>query len=479
MPYTPKARTTTLPEAITEYVPYAIAIASVIASSSASAHALMYKRESRSAAAWVGLIWLSPFVGPALYALLGINRIRRKAHFLRNRSTLKSSETGHVSQEVRVGQLQRAVDQISDVDRLPGHHVQVLQNGDEAYPAMMAAIQKAEQTVHLCTYIFDADEVGLEFIDVLADAVDRGVDVRVLVDDLGARYSFPSVVRKLRRRGVLVARYGRSLWPWRMRYANLRNHRKILVIDGELAFAGGMNIRAGSMLARNPAHPTQDLHFRFEGPVVHQLDAIFAEDLELTTGKHLAPCPEKRSQGSVHARCLADGPDCPIDRIRWTMLSALACSKEHVRILTPYFVPDAGLITALCMAALRGVKVEIVLSEANNLRLVKWASQAMLWQVLERGCRVFMTPAPFDHSKLMLVDDAWCLVGSANWDARSLRLNFEVGVECEDKELATTLHAIVDKKLEGAHEVTLAEVDGRSNPVRFRDGVARLFSPYL
>ena len=161
------------------------------------------------------------------------------------------------------------------------------------------------------------------------------------------------------------------------------------------------------------------------------------------------------------------------------MLSALACSKERVRILTPYFVPDAGLITALCMAALRGVKVEIVLSEANNLRLVKWASQAMLWQVLERGCRVFMTPAPFDHSKLMLVDDAWCLVGSANWDARSLRLNFEVGVECEDKELATTLHAIVDKKLEGAHEVTLAEVDGRSTAVRFRDGVARLFSPYL
>ena len=439
----------------------------------------MYKRESRAAAAWVGLIWLSPFLGPALYTLIGINRIRRKALFLRNRSALHALESGHASQQTSSGPLQRAIDQIADVDRLPGHRMQVLENGDETYPAMLAAIKAAKNNVHLCTYIFDADAVGLEFATVLADAVDRGVDVRVIVDDLGARYSFPSVIRRLRKGGVQVARYGRSMWPWRMRYANLRNHRKILVVDGEVAFAGGINIRAGGMLGRNPANPTQDLHFRFEGPVVHQLDCIFCEDWELTTRKHLDPCPPTSSEGCVQARCLADGPDNPIDRIRWTMLSALACSQKRVRIVTPYFVPDAGLITALCMAALRGVRVEIVLSDANNLRLVKWASQAMLWQVLERGCRVFMTPAPFDHSKLLLVDDAWCLVGSANWDARSLRLNFEVGVECEDVELATTLHAIVDKKLKSAREVTLAEVDGRSRRVRFRDGVARLFSPYL
>jgi len=160
-------------------------------------------------------------------------------------------------------------------------------------------------------------------------------------------------------------------------------------------------------------------------------------------------------------------------------LGALACAQKSVRIVTPYFIPDQGLISALDVTALRGVKVEILLPEASNLALVQWASTAQLWQVLARGCRVYFTPPPFDHSKLMVVDDGWALFGSSNWDARSLRLNFEFGVECYDAALAAQLNALIEQKLARAREVTSAELNGRSLPVKLRDGIARLAAPYL
>ena len=147
--------------------------------------------------------------------------------------------------------------------------------------------------------------------------------------------------------------------------------------------------------------------------------------------------------------------------------------------MTPYFLPDTAIVSALNLAALRGVQVDILLPSKNNLPVVQWASRALWWQVLEHGCRIWLTPPPFDHSKVMLVDDCWALVGSANWDARSLRLNFEFDVECYDGTLARQLEAVLEKKRAAAHQVTLAEVDARSLPTRLRDGVARLLTPYL
>jgi cardiolipin synthase len=154
-------------------------------------------------------------------------------------------------------------------------------------------------------------------------------------------------------------------------------------------------------------------------------------------------------------------------------------AKQSVGIVTPYFVPDSALITALEVAAMRGVAVDIVLPEKNNLWLVQWASMAMIWQVLRRGCRVWLTPPPFDHTKLMVVDDVWTLLGSANWDARSLRLNFELNVECYDRDLAAHATELIRERITRARPLTLEAADSRSLPVRLRDGLARLFSPYL
>src|SRR5918996_1535480 len=452
----------------------------------AAGHVILYKRDSRAAVAWVGLIWLVPVVGSGLYVLLGVNRIKRRAAArrpLRAGSAVPPAPTPLPPERDALPPA-RLVDRLTGRSLVAGNAVTPLVNGDEAYPAMLAAIELARSSVALSTYIFDNDAAGALFLDALERAVRRGVAVRVLVDAVGARYSWPPIIHALRRRAVPVAAFSPTVLPWRMAYFNLRNHRKILVVDGRVGFTGGMNIRAGHLLERRPPprHPVRDLHFRIEGPEVAHLVRTFAEDWAFTRGESLAGeawFPPLSPAGTVAARCLPDGPDEDTDPARFTRLGALACARESVRIVTPYFLPDSALITALAVAAMRGVRVEIALPETNNLALVRWAATAQLWQVLERGCRVYHTPGPFDHTKLVLVDGVWALIGSSNWDPRSLRLNFEFDVECYDAALVDRLDRLVEMKLARAHQVTLADVNGRSLPIKLRDGVARLAAPYL
>lgn len=205
-------------------------------------------------------------------------------------------------------------------------------------------------------------------------------------------------------------------------------------------------------------------------------------DWTFTTDEHLeGPSwfPDIESHGSVCVRGIPDGPDEDFEKFRLTVLGAISTAERCLRIVTPYFLPDSALITALNVAAMRGVQVDIVLPARNNLRLVQWACNAQIWQVLQRGCRVWLTPPPFDHTKLMIVDDIWTLIGSANWDPRSLRLNFEFNMECYCAALAQQLSKHVDKKIALASRLSLSQVNQRNLLVRLRDGVARLASPYL
>lgn len=469
----------------------------------ASSHAILYKRDTRATVLWVGFIWLAPIAGPICYLLLGINRIQRRATLLRSIGPRRErpatagspaiSDWGQdaqppgpsvVIEPSNLVRLVRIVDAVVQKPLLPGNRVTPFFNGDEAYPAMLEAIEAARTSLALCTYIFDRDQTGLRFAAALGAAVARGVEVRVLVDDTGARYSFPSIVHVLRKARVPIARFLPSMTPFRpvALSFNLRCHRKILVADGRVAFTGGMNIRDGHRRDAAGVLRIQDSHFRVEGPVVDQIRDVFADDWLFTTGETLAgPAwfPPLDGAGDDFARAIADGPDETLDRLRWTILGALTAAQRRVCIVTPYFLPDPALISALNTAALRGVSVEILIPEKNNIRLVQWACMAHLWQMLERGCRVFLAPPPFDHNKLLLVDGAWSLFGSANWDPRSLRLNFEFNVECFSTTLTATLTTWFDHRLRAAREVSLDEVNGRSIPIRLRDGIARLATPFL
>lgn len=460
----------------------------------ASGHAILYKRDVRATIAWVGLIWLVPFVGAGLYVWLGINRIERRARSRRARRPdaitiskrdldVKSEPAEAIGADhVNLMSLMKLVGEVTRKPLLAGNRIEPLIDGDQAFPAMLASIDAATMSVSLSTYIFDHDRAGLLFVEALQRAVARHVEVRVLIDDMGARYSWPRIKRALRRTKVSWTTFMPPVIPWRFQHTNLRTHRKILVVDGQIGFTGGMNIREGHCLAANPDFPVHDLHFRVEGPVVSQMQEVFADDWAFCTEEILEGSrwfPGIKPQGLVIARGLPDGPDEDFESFRMTLFGAIASAESSILVVTPYFLPDAALVTALNVAAMRGLAVDVVLPERSNISLVQWAATAQLWQVVERGCRIWLTPPPFDHTKLMVVDGMAAFVGSANWDARSLRLNFEFNLECYDAELARELTKIAQSKIRSARQVSLAELNGRSLPVRLRDGMARLCSPYL
>jgi len=460
----------------------------------ASGHAILYKRDSRAVISWVGFIWLVPLGGALLYFGLGVNRLRRKAAGLRGKLPRFRAEAAapdcppeelHLHLPKHTGHLNllaRMVGTVVERPLVPGNRLVPLINGDEAYPAMLDAFRAARQSISFSSYIFDRDDAGRAFADALGEAVRRGVQVRVLIDATGTRYSFPTIVPLLRRKGINCAKFLPAFAIRTVMSFNLRSHRKIAVVDGRIGFTGGMNIRQGNCLNRKPKGPTQDIHFRVEGPVVAQLQEAFADDWLFTTGEALRGdlwFPKLEKAGTVVARGVPDGPDENFEKLRWTLLGAISISRESVRIVTPYFLPDSTIVTALNLAAMRGVQVDIVLPVKNNLPFVHWASRAMWWQLLVHGCKIWLAPPPFDHSKLMLVDGAWVLLGSANWDARSLRLNFEYNLECYDADLACRVADLIESKRRHAHLVTLDENNNRPLPGKLRDGIARLLTPYL
>lgn len=303
-----------------------------------------------------------------------------------------------------------------------------------------------------------------------------------MVDDAGTRYSWPPVTRILAKRGINVARFMPHRFVLRLLTMNLRNHRKILVVDGFVGFTGGMNIRQGNMLLENPKSPVLDMHFRLEGPVVRQFQRAFAEDWAYCAREVLAGdlwYPEIQPCGNVAAIGVPDGPDEDLEVMPKAIFAAINSARSEIRVMTPYFLPDPQIQWALNLACLRGVDVRIVTPRANNIPPVRWAARTLYPDMLERGVRIFECEGLFDHSKFMTVDRTWSLIGSTNWDPRSLRLNFEFNVACFDDALAGDLNAEFDKKIAISEEVTLEELRSASLPERMRDGLARMFIPVL
>jgi len=468
-------------------------------------HVLLNKQSEGSAFSWLGIVALSPFFGAVLYWLFGINRIRRRAQAELPRGHTPESPGG----DIGVDTLPPLIDQLPPRWRalmrlglaihpspyLSGNTLTPLINGDEAYPAMIAAIDSANASVVLSSYIFEYDEAGERFVDALTSAQARGVEVRVLIDGLGVGYGFSMVRsdRVLRRAGVPTARFLSFLSRSGTRFLNLRNHRKILSVDGEVAFVGGMNIRAGNLLRRPSRHHTQDVHFKVNGPIIDQINAVFAEDWHFAAGESLElpawqPVDARSTYGPREgrtnaagrgklARVLLDGPDDNYQKLEHALIGAINVARHSIDIVTPYFLPGRILVSALQIASLRGVRVRVCVPARNNLWFVGWAMKANTRKLMSYGIEIVETPQPFDHSKLCLVDDRWSLIGSSNWDSRSLELNFEINVECYDQDFNERLRALVEAKCDSA---TVVETTGsEALPVRLRNNFFRLFSPYL
>lgn len=458
----------------------------------AAGHALLWKRDPRSALGWIITSLAVPILGPLLYWSMGINRISRKARRWQERGRrLAGAETfKHFPHErplqllpreySHLGELRSLADRVVASPLTAGNSLIPMHNGDHAYPVMLEAIAQARYSIHLSTYIFDGDRTGRRFIEALRGAAERGVEVRVIVDGLGEKYSYPTARRLLKGSGVEVARFLPLRQGGRL---NLRNHRKILVVDGRTGFTGGMNIGGRHMVEKpETPFPVVDVHFLVRGPVVADLQRVFLEDWFFVTGRLLDDVrffPPVGPAGDAYARAIGDGPDKEFRKLHWIIMGALSCASSSVRIMTPYFIPDRPLISAMATSAMRGIEVSLILPARNNLPYVHWASRAYLWELLQCGIRVYYQPPPFVHTKLLLVDGLWSLIGSANLDPRSLRLNFELNMEVYDRQSTGLLESHFAAVLSRSKEVTLEEMDGRPLPEKLRDGAAKLLSPYL
>lgn len=475
---------------------YAVVTGTLLISASvlSAGHALLNKRDPRSQLGWVVLCVLVLGFGPFFYWLLGVNRIRTRARRWQAAGRfdvapmLENVDSALFDvQPVRndnMGALLHLSSAVTGRPLIGGNAVTPLHNGEQAYPAMLEAIAAARHSVNLCTYIFETDDVTARFVDALRAAGERGVHVRVLIDAIGERYARrPRLSRQLRgAKNVEVARFLPLTLSLRGLRVNLRNHRKILTVDGETGFTGGMNIGGRHMVeAENNKNPTVDLHFRIDGPGVGFLDEAFFADWQFTTGGDdgWAGFPGIPAQGTALCRGISDGPNEDFEKLQWILTGALSAARDSVRIMTPYFIPNRELLGALSSAALRGVNVEIILPRHNNLPFVAWATNAMLWEMLQRSVKFYLRPGHFAHSKLFVVDDYYINIGSANLDPRSLRLNFEFNLEIFDSALGAELRDHFEAVRAESHMLTLDEMDNRSFLLRLRDSTAKIFSPYL
>jgi cardiolipin synthase len=496
-----------------------VLLTSIVASIAASVHAAMTKQDVRAAIGWVAVILFSPLFGAFLYFIAGINRIRRERirvkrkkteHLVQSEKEVAQTESEtrsaaviasdhiepfvHTSFEVNdvtkygaqnFGGMHTLGNKVALFPLVSGNALRMLNGGDETYPAMIQAITQAKRSVAMQSYIFDHDRAGLAVAQALIDAHKRGVEVRVLIDSVGSRYSRPAITPTLLAGSVDAALFMTTFPGLRLAYANLRSHRKLLVVDGQYGLTGGMNIRESFMRQYGGENMTHDTHFEVEGPIVEQLFESFVHDWEFTTKEHLSgPAwypvdPVWKHGQDIPIRAVRSGPDRMMGSNQNMLLGVLSVAQQSVRIQSPYFLPDITLIDSLKTAARRGVVVDVVVPGNNNLKLVGAAMDAQFDQLVEAGVRIWRSQGQFDHSKLCTVDGVWSYVGSSNIDTRSLRLNFELDIEVYNTELAQSLAQRIDLIIKNGTRVTLKSLKSKPFFLRLRNRVVWLASPYL
>jgi cardiolipin synthase A/B len=466
-----------------------IVIVHISLSAVTSLHVLLFKENERTSLAWIGLVILSPVIGSLFYWLFGINRIKRlaqkehpqtlKQDFRQQEKTIKFH---HLPKNWHCAII--AGYTIHPINFVANNRVEPLINGDTAYPSMLQSINNAERYIILSSYIFDYDSLGHQFVDALAKAHKRGVIVNVLLDGIGIGYSWHKSDRVLKKLGIKTARFLPAISFTSIRFINLRNHRKILCVDGDVAYIGGMNLSQNNVVS-TAVHPIDDIHFKVTGPVIDQISQVFIEDWFFATGELIQfPCfipkpAQQTKEQSVVARVIQDGPDEDHNKIRWTLINALSCAQTSVKIMTPYFIPDQVLMNSLHAAALRGVAIEIIVPQHSNIVFVDWVMEANFSRIMQHGIQIYKNSRPFDHSKIVIIDDLWSFIGSTNWDARSLEFNFEINLECFDKDLNAKLSVFFALKKHNAIPVIEAQINGLPNYKKIRNNLFRLFSPYL
>jgi len=446
-----------------------------------------------TAMAWLMLIYFLPEVGLVLYWLIGVNHLskrRTKSHKLTIAEVRARSDTDRLSRYVarpevdpKQQNMVLQAERISGNPIIAGNDIELLPDADQLADRLAADIDQAAHHAHLLYYIFRPDAIGTRIGEALMRAADRGVACRLLADAAGSRAFFRSgLPGELRRHGVEVVDMLPAA-PWRRKLAriDLRNHRKVAVIDGRYAYTGSHNI-----VVEDYGHKTAgrwvDLSGRFTGPVVAQFQQLFCEDWAFNTDQTLAGddlFPALEPSGEIAAQVVPTGPNHEGESFRRVLIAALAAAQRHIIMTTPYLVLDEPTLIALSMAADRGVQVELVVPAKSDHPIVAAAGRYFYQQLLEAGVNIHTYPDGILHAKTITVDDAFGLLGSANLDVRSFYLNFEVNVLLYGDQITQQLRFAQQRYLSRCDPVLLS--DWRERPLykQYFEGAASLMSPLL
>lgn len=467
-------------------------------------HCLRRRREATSALLWIFLSWSLPFVGPLLYLGFGVDRLpvkgwRKQVHdetFLAERRARESDAfplaywRGMYDSVAAVPErpVERKIDHalqsiLPDFPLLGGNCISLLVDGTETFPRMIEAIEKAEHHVHVQTFIAGNDETGRQFLDLLERKARSGVEVRVLYDRFGSTWALVSGLFRRYRKvpNMRIVGWTQANPLKRQFQVNLRNHRKTIIVDGQKAFCGGINIHNQS----TRGGVIRDYHVEVSGPVALELQYTFLRDWNFMTEEGPEALlrdvyfPHSDLNRGTFIRLVNSGPTSEMEAVCDAFFIAITSAEIQILLVTPYFVPGRDILRALRSAALRGVDVRLVLPRRNNHAYAGLASQAFYEELLEAGVRIFRRPEPFMHAKACVVDGCFSLVGTANMDIRSLRLNYETDLAVYDAEFANKLKSTILDDISISEEVNLDSWRARPVAWRFVENAAALMMPVL
>jgi cardiolipin synthase len=446
---------------------------------------LLTKKDPTSAVAWCLLVLLLPLVGALLFWAFGYNYLlRRMRHERFSRALFRERTLRALGEEPAPdpADLGRIAMRVKAFPPTPGNAVTLYHDTNQAFPALLQAVEAARHHVHLEFFILRSDPTGEALFELLANKAKEGVEVRLLYDAMGCLHLKRRSLEPLLDAGGRVAAF-LPLNPIRsLIRVTLRNHRKIVVIDGRVSFTGGMNIGDEYLGRSKRLGYWRDSFLRLEGPAAGHLQRVFCEDWEFATRDTLGGgvyFPEPPPCGPSAVQVAASGPDQEVNTIREIYFAAVLAATERLWIASPYLIPDAGLFDALRLARVRGVDVRVLSLARPDHYVSYYAGRYFSAELLAMGVKVYQYQKGMMHSKLMLVDGRWAMVGSANLDNRSLHLNFEVGCALHDPALVADLEAAFERDLLDATPLDREVLDRRSLAGRVLDNACRLMAPTL
>ena len=441
---------------------------------------ILQKREPVATVSWLVSLAALPYLGFVIYYFFGPQRIeRQRLRRVRARAALPPPPPGYEPTPEAI-ELARVGQATTGLPPTTSTRVELLVDGAAKYQALLTAIAQAREHIHLEYYIFDPDPVGTAIRDALAARAREGIQVRLLLDAVGSNDVTRRFLKPLCEAGGEVAWFHpmHLRWLWRRPWLNLRTHRKIVVIDSTIGFTGGINITADQDERLDPL-AYRDLHLRLEGDVVRSLQLVFIEDWAYATGKSPLRLPvPPPAGGHIATQVVISGPDSPWEAIHRLHVGAIYGARRRVWLVTPYFVPGEAARMALTTAALGGLDVRLLVPRMSDSRVVTYAARSYFDELLAAGVKIHEYGPRVLHSKALLCDEELAVFGSANFDHRSFRLNFELSVVFHDRDVAAQLADLLQGEFSHAPRV---REDRRRSLWRTRlpEALARLVSPLL